>query len=1058
MKLSRIIPSLFFLFCFFSFSYAQDQIFDQTNIDDPAAWSALNNSDGSLGIMTGNLVFGSSKAITADNITILSNNQKRGILTAGGAHRFFTVTGGKTLNLHHILLRGGTYDGLDTEGGGAVSTTGTGLTIDGDFAIERSSSSVFGGAVYVKGGTAVINGKASFSLNSAVSGSGGAIYSGGGVVVGQGSHLVLDSNGAGLNGGGIYSNSGSVTIGGSAVISTNTAKTGSGGGIYASSGVFFNDAGSSIVISSNTSMYLGGGVYSGEDIIFRGGADISGNVASIDASSSTFHAGGGLYALRSVTFSSAGATIKLHKNSARDAGGAIYSGYGVMFSGSADITENRVHSSSGGAIWTGGNIRFGNYEGTVNISSNVSQGGSGGALYSENKIFFEGYVTAKGNAALEGGSGGAFYSRTLSIRDGAEISGNTADGKGGAVYIHHGESVFNALTRDILFTNNTASGTKNDVNLGGNARLILNADKGKIIFDGGLSYTSGSVNNIVEKRGGGGLYLNGISSFQTLNILSGTTVIGAGSSFEAIDFTLVGSNTPIGTGLTTVLDMRNGSVKDNLVISDVFSSTTGAKIHYDIDSNTNASDKISANTAYVDGTWIKVGIAGVEPYEKKYNIFQSADGHGALRIDNTNAEGRQMHRVKSHLLYYDGVNSSTNALDKWTSIDLVLSIDQLNAINGLTGNQKQVALALDKEYGTALGDLFEIIDVLDVISGNAGKKKALTSLSGHMLANAVTVAGLNVAKDSVISRLKRSYFIPDDSLIKRNIWAQGYGAGNKYKGDDNSPGDFSADNSGVQAGFDTMKDDKQIFGLSIGYVDTDARQNSDNVGIKGYNVGGYGAFFFENNMDLKLMLIGARQNYSSSRKIAYEGIEPGTGHKRIVSRRASGEFEGYSLNAAAELGYDYYYKNNIYFRPLLGLDYSYVATDEFTEKGADSANLTVYAGSYNRINAGFGFQLNNGADLRTKWYAEAKLNFLLSGRYGEFEGEFKKNSQPLAVKGIENDMFSAGIGAGVLYDISKSWSAYANINGLFSASQTGLYGNIGVNYKFTTTYFDFYER
>ena len=140
MKFSRIIPSLFFLFCFFSFLYAQDQIFDQTNIDDPTAWDALNNSDGSLGVMTGNLVFGSSKAITADNITIVSNKQERRILTAGGAHRFFTVTGGKTLNLHNILLRGGTYDGLDTDGGGAISTTRTRLTINDDFAIERSSS------------------------------------------------------------------------------------------------------------------------------------------------------------------------------------------------------------------------------------------------------------------------------------------------------------------------------------------------------------------------------------------------------------------------------------------------------------------------------------------------------------------------------------------------------------------------------------------------------------------------------------------------------------------------------------------------------------------------------------------------------------------------------------------------------------------------------------------------------------------------------------------------------------------------------------------------------
>jgi outer membrane autotransporter protein len=379
---------------------------------------------------------------------------------------------------------------------------------------------------------------------------------------------------------------------------------------------------------------------------------------------------------------------------------------------------------------------------------------------------------------------------------------------------------------------------------------------------------------------------------------------------------------------------------------------------------------------------------------------------------------------------------------------LVLNIEQLNAIEGLTDNQKKAALALDKDYGLAVEDLFDIIDKLDTLPDTAAKKQALTSLSGHIFANVITLPALNISKDGILSRLKKSYFIPDDSLIKRNIWAQGYAADNKYKGDKNSPGDFTVLNSGVQAGFDTMKDDAQIFGLSVGFMNTNAKQNSDAVDITGYNIGGYGAFFFENNFELMLMLIGARQNYSASRKISYADIQ----------RKTNSEFDGYSINMSAELGYDYYYKENVYFRPLLGIDYAYATTQEFTEDGAVSADLTVYSGSYNRLNSNLGFQINNGSDMRAKWYAQAKFNFLLAGRRGEFEGEFKNTSQPLEIVGIENDVLSVTIGAGILYDISKSWSAYANIDGTFSGSQSGLYGNIGVNYKFTTTYFDFYEK
>lgn len=1055
MKFTKLlIQSFLFLFFIHSFALAADQTFYESNINDPAAWSNLNNSNGSIGTIMDNLKMDSLHNISADNITLRSNTNSKRTITTTGNDKFFTVNGGNNFTLENIVLQGGKYDGPDTSGGGAISSAGSGLTLNGSFAIERSSASHFGGGIYLGNGTLAINGTSSFSLNYAVSGNGGAAYSKGNIVFGAGSHTDIVRNDAGIHGGGLYSDLGSVTLGGSANISSNTAKTGSGGAVYAAAGVYFNGSDSMVYISSNSSQYLGGGVYSGGEIVFSGGADINKNVALMENSTTTVHYGGGLYAVSSVSFTNTEATINLEKNTAKTSGGAIYSSATVSFAGSATITSNVVEIDGGGAIWAAGNILFSNSSGTATINSNGAEYGNGGAFYSDNNINFSGYVKASNNVASHG-NGGAFYSRTLNLSDGGEFTYNSAGNRGGGVaYIHDGISNFTAETRDILFENNIASGTSNDIHMGGQATLNLYASTNtSITFNGGITFDTTTANNIVNKSGGGTLFLNGISSFQTINISSGAAIIGEGSTFEAVNFSLIDYYPDSGTKTVTVLDMRNNNITDNLIVSGVMTSTTSAKIYYDIDSNTNASDKIVTETAYMDGTYVKIGIAGVDAAQKSYTIFVSTNGRGTMHIDNTNVEDKEMFRVKSYLTYFDGVDITTTAPTLWRSVDLVLSIDQLNAIGGLTENQKQAALALDRDYGVAVDDLFNIIDLLDRFDTDiVSKKKALTSLSGHVLANAITVAGLNVAKDSVLSRLKRSYFIPDDSLIKRNIWAQGYAASNKFKGDKNSPGDFSASNTGLQAGFDTMKDDTQIFGLSVGYVDTSAEQNSDTVDISGYNIGGYGAFFFENNLELKLMLIGARQNYSTSRKIYYSNSY-GT-----VNRKANAEFDGYSINTAAELGYDYYYKDNIYFRPSLGIDYSYVTTQEFTESGANSADLTIYSGSYNRVNSNLGFQVNNGIDMRAKWYAEAKLNFLLAGTYGEFEGEFKNTAQPLKVKGIENDMFAATIGAGVLYDISKNWSAYANINGLFAGSQTGLYGNIGINYKFTTTYTDFYER
>ncbi|MDR2427045.1 MAG: autotransporter domain-containing protein [Endomicrobium sp.] len=1044
--LKSFILFAFFMICFNLLAFGSDQIFTESNINDSSAWSVLNNSAASVGTITGNFIFTSSKNITADNITLRADTGWRTIISSDSG-RFFTVSGGNSLTLDNLIFTRGIYDGSNLDGGGAISSTGTSIILNGNFSIEFASSSFLGGAIYVQYGTTTFNGSSNFSMNYAVSGHGGAIYSGGNVIFSSGSSVNLNDNYAGWNGGGIYSELGSVTVGGAANISGNTAKTGRGGGIFSENGAYFTDSNATIYISSNAAQDFGGGIYSGKDILFLGGADIKLNNAMIDSSTNTFHFGGGLYAASSVTFKNDTAVINLQNNSARDSGGAIFSYSTITFFGSANIQSNKVEALSGGAIWAGGDIIFNNSSATATISSNMSVEGSGGAFYCENDIVFNGYLKASGNSA-SGGSGGAFYSKTLMISDGAEISNNSAKIQGGAIYIYDGVSDFNALEKDILFTSNIAASIKNDINLGGNADLNLTALAAAITFNGGITYSTTTSNNVVNKYGYGTLFLNGINNFQHLNITSGTTILGGGSVFEAVNFSLTGSDHFLSTAATTVLDMRNNNLNDNLIISGVLNSTTGAKIYFDIDSNTNASDKISAAQANMEGTWIKVGIAGIDAYEKSYNIFYSTNASGTMRIDNTNSEGKTMHRVNSHLEYFDGVVPSTTAPASWESVNLVLSIDQLNVINGLTKNQKKTALALDKEYGMALGDLFDIIDKLDTLPDIESKKKALTSLSGHIFANVITVPSLNISKDGVFSRLKRSYFIPDDSLIKRNIWAQGYTADNKYKGDKNSPGDFSVSNSGMQAGFDTMKDDTQIFGLNVGYTDMNAQQNGDTVGITGYNIGAYGAFFFENNFELKLVLIGGRQNYSASRKINYADIQ----------RRADSEFSGYSINMSAELGYDYFYRDNIYFRPLLGLDYSYVTTQEFTEQGANSADLTIYAGSYSKMNSSLGLQVNNGIDMRAKWYVETKFNFLLAGTRAAFEGEFKNTSQPLEIVGIENDILSMTVSAGVLYDISKNWSVYANVNGMFVSSQSGVYGNIGVNYKFTTTYFDFYEK
>jgi outer membrane autotransporter protein len=243
-----------------------------------------------------------------------------------------------------------------------------------------------------------------------------------------------------------------------------------------------------------------------------------------------------------------------------------------------------------------------------------------------------------------------------------------------------------------------------------------------------------------------------------------------------------------------------------------------------------------------------------------------------------------------------------------------------------------------------------------------------------------------------------------------------------------------------------MKNDRQIFGITAGYSDTDVSQNDDKINMTAYNVGGYGAYFFNSAFDLKFMFVGGRQNYGSERKIRY------------LQRTANADFTGLSLNASVLGSYDWYYKEGLYFKPSAGLDFSFVSREEFTESNANSADLRIYSGSYSRFTASAGFEADNGYESDFKWHCGVKLNIIAAGSYASFEGKYKNTEHSLEITGIENGIFNMSFGAGAIYDITGQISAYANANAGFLGNQTAYYANFGINYKFSTPVHDFFDR
>jgi hypothetical protein len=279
------------------------------------------------------------------------------ILTGGAAGRkvslnsngcLFTVESGVTLTLgSNVILwgRSGNTDSL------VKVNSGGKLVMEDDSKISGNSvtntGSVYGGGVYVNGGTFTMNGGA-ISGNT-VSSYGDNVTYGGGVYVSDNSTFTM-------SGGTISDNTAS---------STDPALGSCGGGVY-NKGTFTMSDGT---ISGNTSSSYysyGGGVANAGTFTMSGGT-ISGNTASSFSSGTDANANGGGVA-NAGTFTMSGGTIS---GNIASPSSSYYSGGGGVYNQEGTFTKSGQSTIYGDTDTTH----------TAGSTENTAQSGNGHAVY-----------------------------------------------------------------------------------------------------------------------------------------------------------------------------------------------------------------------------------------------------------------------------------------------------------------------------------------------------------------------------------------------------------------------------------------------------------------------------------------------------------------------------------------------------------------------------------------------------------------------------------------------------------------------------------------------------
>ncbi|MCL2144125.1 MAG: autotransporter domain-containing protein [Endomicrobia bacterium] len=636
-----------------------------------------------------------------------------------------------------------------------------------------------------------------------------------------------------------------------------------------------------------------------------------------------------------------------------------------------------------------------------------------------------------------GSSGGAIYngSGQITITD-SQFTGNEAGVAGGAIYMsgisnaQKSEIEINALSQDVIFSNNEANGLGNDIHLDGYSALIFNAAANqKISITGGI--TGNGQGNLITKTGSGILELDGSDNATNYN---GELKIEQGivNVLNDTDITIGKLELQSGTKYST----NNGLTDQTTYVGD---AVIGGELEIDVDLTNSASDKLAASAGTANGALGNIFIENTGMLNLNVYGTSSIMGIGSQSITLMEAGGG----ISGTFGSVSGLPSSAGNLNYMieyftNKIDLIISKSSnfLNDILNLTHNQTEVARTFDTLSKYAMtAEMAAMLNQIDTMANNELKKEALDQLSGAFYANALTLGAARSGADELYARMKPR-ICPGDGSMSKSVWGQFYVNSMKYGEDLESAGDFMSNGYGAQIGADLLIGEKSFAGVYAGYGMNKLEQGKDSADVNDADLGIYGAWFGD-IINIKGSLTGGMQSFSAQRDISFAGY------------KTKADFNTYGIRADVQGEYVIKVAEKLDVKPFIGMQGGFVSNPEIKESNGGPANLVIEAGSYMRLTglAGLGI----GGDMgKFNWYAKMFAGYIMVGNNGEITARYEQynKGKEMEIQGADQGNMTGGAGIGGEYKLGWQWSVYATANANFGENISGYYGNVGINYRF----------
>jgi uncharacterized protein with beta-barrel porin domain len=693
----------------------------------------------------------------------------------------------------------------------------------------------------------------------------------------------------------------------------------------------------------------------------------------------------------------------------------------------------------------------------------------------------------------EDSGGGAIYnySSTLAFSSSAvNFTGNSTNGKGGAIY-NNGQIIFDTLAENnITFTGNAAA-------LGND---IYQTEQGTTAIrgSGNVTISSGIAGSgLITKDGSGTFYINGDSSEYkgTFEQNGGKTIVSSASfggthninslgilEFAAGSTFTSGSSYVLNGGLMEIsassdLTLGNQVSGNGKITKDGIGKLTfSGDIRFEdaIFEASSGEAAFAAGASYTGETFIIDGATldmrtdspTEEGEEITVNHFESKTNTKIDVYENGNSDkitattaiigGKLNIRVGAgayeNIAYeliiatgaaggLSGEFASSSIINAFLKYELSYASDivrlvisgiapsDFGEISGLSYNQEQTAKTFDEMSIISTGEWNEIL--LEMYNKKKDGGREEIAEVKEFLAQTSGYFLSNVIRNAAAG----SHEVYDKirGTVNNGLWGQIKGGAETFSGDDNSIGAYQNASMGLVIGFDKYMEERSMILGVYARLDKDSIEQERNKadGSKS-GIGVYGGYMQE-KYEIKAMLLGSYDIFSAVRA--------------VMGRTAKSDISAFTISADAEGSLKYEISREVNFKPYFGLELEDANYGSFKESGAGIYDLDVEGGSYiksaARIGAGIEYE-------QRKWkgYARAEGKYLLSGSTPEIESRFRDTQIKFKSRGSEEGNLEIGVAAGGEVRVARDFLLYANINYYGAERYSNVYGNAGVRYIF----------